>query len=81
MEAETCFNEAAAQNRGKHIRVSEGMKHTPRFNEAAAQNRGKPPSSLICPSPYTTRFNEAAAQNRGKLMIDVPTIVESMMLQ
>ena len=64
-----CFNEAAADDRGKLSAARHARGPGARFNEAAADDRGKldrrsPSASAV------TRFNEAAADDRGKQEID-----------
>ena len=41
------FNEAAADDRGKHGRARSARHGPRRFNEAAADDRGKPPEEEV----------------------------------
>ena len=64
-EAEPCFNEAAANGRGKRRRPRGLGSRPPSFNEAAANGRGKRRVYMICANAWPC-FNEAAANGRGK---------------
>ena len=62
-----CFNEAAADDRGKRLEHRGAFSSGFCFNEAAADDRGKRRRASRESARSARGFNEAAADDRGKL--------------
>jgi len=78
--AYACFNEAAANRRGKRRWLRVYRRLLCSFNEAAANRRGKRCGGIICLKALSS-FNEAAANRRGKLAKASDSISDSLTLQ